>query len=171
MNLYTSKLQERLIIAYLMASSVNKITRSTNGCRTCKRRRKKCDETQPQCKVCTRLGIECEGYTKTLVWGNGMASRGKFRGATLPILNDINSRNEKQRADSPRRDPELRFAADHAGSSQNTQSPSSSTSSHWQTNSTDDAASTRIDGLPEGGADPGLSEKLYRDCMYSNHCP
>ncbi|CAE7212300.1 unnamed protein product [Rhizoctonia solani] len=36
--------------------------RSTAGCYTCKRRKKKCDETQPQCLRCVRSGKECEGY-------------------------------------------------------------------------------------------------------------
>ncbi|KEP51226.1 putative fungal Zn(2)-cys(6) binuclear cluster domain protein [Rhizoctonia solani 123E] len=36
--------------------------RSTAGCYTCKRRKKKCDETQPQCLRCVKSGKECEGY-------------------------------------------------------------------------------------------------------------
>ncbi|KAJ1303719.1 hypothetical protein OPQ81_008144 [Rhizoctonia solani] len=35
--------------------------RSTAGCYTCKRRKKKCDETQPHCLRCIRSGKECEG--------------------------------------------------------------------------------------------------------------
>ncbi|RAK99708.1 Zn(II)2Cys6 transcription factor [Aspergillus ibericus CBS 121593] len=37
-----------------------KWTRS--GCLTCKRRRKRCDETKPCCQSCARLGLKCEGY-------------------------------------------------------------------------------------------------------------
>ncbi|PWY77199.1 C6 transcription factor [Aspergillus sclerotioniger CBS 115572] len=37
-----------------------KWTRS--GCLTCKRRRKRCDETKPCCQSCARLGLNCEGY-------------------------------------------------------------------------------------------------------------
>ncbi|CAE7230702.1 unnamed protein product [Rhizoctonia solani] len=36
--------------------------RSTNGCFTCKRRKKKCDEQKPHCLRCTKGGFECEGY-------------------------------------------------------------------------------------------------------------
>ncbi|QRW22623.1 Fungal Zn(2)-Cys(6) binuclear cluster domain [Rhizoctonia solani] len=36
--------------------------RSTAGCYTCKRRKKKCDETQPFCTRCIRSGRQCEGY-------------------------------------------------------------------------------------------------------------
>ncbi|KAL2807865.1 fungal-specific transcription factor domain-containing protein [Aspergillus granulosus] len=38
----------------------SKWTRS--GCLTCKRRRKRCDETKPSCQSCMRLGLACEGY-------------------------------------------------------------------------------------------------------------
>ncbi|CAE6538426.1 unnamed protein product [Rhizoctonia solani] len=36
--------------------------RSTTGCFTCKRRKKKCDEHKPHCLRCTKGGFECEGY-------------------------------------------------------------------------------------------------------------
>ncbi|CAE6482008.1 hypothetical protein ACGC1H_003398 [Rhizoctonia solani] len=38
------------------------MTRSTGGCYTCKRRKKKCDETKPRCVRCIQSGRECEGY-------------------------------------------------------------------------------------------------------------
>ncbi|GAD98308.1 hypothetical protein AOR_1_224184 [Paecilomyces variotii No. 5] len=34
----------------------------SGGCATCKRRRVKCDEAKPECRLCRRLGIHCEGY-------------------------------------------------------------------------------------------------------------
>lgn len=63
-----------------------KAKRSKHGCRTCRRRRKKCDETRPTCLGCRKLGIECEGYERPLIWGNGIASRGKLKGATVPTI-------------------------------------------------------------------------------------
>ncbi|KAI5288885.1 hypothetical protein KEM52_000991, partial [Ascosphaera acerosa] len=60
--------------------------RSKHGCRTCRRRRKKCDETRPTCLGCRKLGLECEGYERPLIWGNGIASRGKLKGATVPTM-------------------------------------------------------------------------------------
>ncbi|KAG8772974.1 hypothetical protein FRC12_002807 [Ceratobasidium sp. 428] len=36
--------------------------RSPRGCVTCKRRRKKCDETKPACQRCAKGGFECLGY-------------------------------------------------------------------------------------------------------------
>ncbi|CAE6402657.1 unnamed protein product [Rhizoctonia solani] len=38
------------------------LPRSTTGCCTCKRRKKKCDERQPTCFRCEKAGFECEGY-------------------------------------------------------------------------------------------------------------
>ncbi|KAL5639798.1 hypothetical protein ACGC1H_006393 [Rhizoctonia solani] len=37
-------------------------TRSTGGCTTCRRKKKKCDETKPECLRCQRSGNQCEGY-------------------------------------------------------------------------------------------------------------
>lgn len=34
-------------------------TRSKNGCYTCRRRKKKCDEAYPLCKSCKANGLEC----------------------------------------------------------------------------------------------------------------
>ncbi|KAK1845713.1 C6 finger domain-containing protein [Colletotrichum chrysophilum] len=50
------------------------ITRSRNGCATCKRRKRKCDEARPECGPCMRRGLECEGYTKPLRWVNDTTS-------------------------------------------------------------------------------------------------
>ncbi|CDK29250.1 unnamed protein product [Kuraishia capsulata CBS 1993] len=43
-------------------------TRSTKGCWTCKLRKKKCDEVQPNCDRCTKSGIECLGYGEKPSW-------------------------------------------------------------------------------------------------------
>ncbi|CUA68690.1 Transcriptional regulatory protein pro1 [Rhizoctonia solani] len=52
--------------------------RSTAGCYTCKRRKKKCDETQPQCLRCVKSGKECEGYAPLeSPDGRGIMRRGK----------------------------------------------------------------------------------------------
>lgn len=36
---------------------------------------------------CLEIGKDCSGYRTTLTWGVGVASRGKLRGLSLPILN------------------------------------------------------------------------------------
>lgn len=43
--------------------------RSRGGCATCKRRKRKCDETRPKCLACRAKGIECDGYDIRLRWG------------------------------------------------------------------------------------------------------
>ncbi|CAE6438855.1 unnamed protein product [Rhizoctonia solani] len=45
-----------------MPSGYTVTNRSTTGCYTCKRRKKKCDERQPTCFRCEKAGKECEGY-------------------------------------------------------------------------------------------------------------
>lgn len=49
------------------------ITRSRNGCLSCRRRKRKCDEESPECGPCKQRGISCEGYAKTLRWVGGPA--------------------------------------------------------------------------------------------------
>ncbi|KAM5354097.1 hypothetical protein ACJ41O_000747 [Fusarium nematophilum] len=60
------------------------MVRSRGGCANCKRRKRKCDETRPACQACLKRGIECEGYATALRWANGIASRGRFAGASAP---------------------------------------------------------------------------------------
>ncbi|EUC61439.1 COP9 signalosome complex subunit 1 [Rhizoctonia solani AG-3 Rhs1AP] len=55
--------------------------RSINGCYTCKNRKKKCDETYPECKRCVAMGIACGGYPPL----ENPDSRGVMRRAR-PIL-------------------------------------------------------------------------------------
>ncbi|KAF8708026.1 26S proteasome regulatory complex, non-ATPase subcomplex, Rpn2 Psmd1 subunit, partial [Rhizoctonia solani] len=45
----------------IMSSAAGRV-RSKNGCLTCKKRRKKCDETRPICERCTKAGMQCLGY-------------------------------------------------------------------------------------------------------------
>ncbi|CUA71982.1 Adhesion and hyphal regulator 1 [Rhizoctonia solani] len=45
------------------------ITRSTNGCLTCKHRKKKCDETRPSCTRCINGDFECLGYDHLAIRG------------------------------------------------------------------------------------------------------
>ncbi|KAH8655437.1 hypothetical protein BX600DRAFT_469647 [Xylariales sp. PMI_506] len=54
------------------------IVRNRTGCRTCRLRKKKCDETKPVCRACQRIGVECQGY----------APRFEFRDATPSVAQD-----------------------------------------------------------------------------------
>ncbi|GME85670.1 unnamed protein product [Ambrosiozyma monospora] len=47
---------------------MGKITRSRNGCFTCKQRRRKCDEGKPECQNCINSGRRCGGYGVQLVF-------------------------------------------------------------------------------------------------------
>ncbi|KAF1945802.1 hypothetical protein EJ02DRAFT_337595 [Clathrospora elynae] len=45
--------------------------RSKTGCTTCRKRKKKCDETKPFCLSCQKNNIHCEGYKPVELWKSG----------------------------------------------------------------------------------------------------
>ncbi|KAF2101977.1 hypothetical protein NA57DRAFT_33791 [Rhizodiscina lignyota] len=45
--------------------------RSKTGCITCRRRKKKCDETKPACLHCQKNNVHCEGYPPKDYWQSG----------------------------------------------------------------------------------------------------
>lgn len=45
--------------------------RSKTGCITCRRRKKKCDETKPACLNCQKNAVVCEGYPPKEIWKSG----------------------------------------------------------------------------------------------------
>ncbi|PUU72698.1 fungal-specific transcription factor domain-domain-containing protein [Tuber borchii] len=53
--------------------AVQKVTkgRSKTGCITCRRRKKKCDETKPECNNCIKNAVVCEGYPEKTYWQSG----------------------------------------------------------------------------------------------------
>lgn len=57
-------------------------------CFTCSERQVQCDRRRPYCSQCLDLGNKCSGYKTELTWGLGIASRGKFRGLSLPLVKD-----------------------------------------------------------------------------------
>ncbi|TVY34695.1 Transcriptional regulatory protein [Lachnellula subtilissima] len=42
--------------------------RSHTGCKTCRRRKKKCDEQRPECGNCEKANVVCEGYDQKLLF-------------------------------------------------------------------------------------------------------
>jgi hypothetical protein len=74
------------------------MSRSRNGCSTCKRRHRKCDETKPTCRECQKNNLDCEGYALKLQWDVGVASRGKLTGSSLPVLG-AGSERKRQRVE------------------------------------------------------------------------
>ncbi|CAG8909430.1 unnamed protein product [Penicillium egyptiacum] len=77
-------------------------TRSHQGCWTCKRRRRRCDNARPSCQNCAERGTFCEGYEVRLRWGAGIASRGHFAGADKPVNNSVSSRPRGRQRDLSR---------------------------------------------------------------------
>lgn len=61
-------------------------TGAADDCFACLDRKTKCDRRRPYCTQCLDQGKDCSGYKTTLTWGVGVASRGKLRGLTLPIV-------------------------------------------------------------------------------------
>ncbi|KAI9850870.1 MAG: Maltose acetyltransferase [Vezdaea acicularis] len=49
--------------------------RTKTGCLTCRRRKKKCDETKPECNNCIRGGFVCEGYSSRVEWQKSGSSK------------------------------------------------------------------------------------------------
>ncbi|KAJ5498088.1 hypothetical protein N7453_007139 [Penicillium expansum] len=74
-------------------------TRSHQGCWTCKRRRRRCDNTRPSCQNCADRGATCEGYEVRLKWGTGIASRGHFTGADKPVKSPVPPRPRGRQRD------------------------------------------------------------------------
>ncbi|EHY52895.1 hypothetical protein HRR83_009418 [Exophiala dermatitidis] len=58
---------------------------AADDCFTCATRNLECDRGRPYCSRCLADGRDCSGYKTQLTWGNGVASRGKLRGLSLPI--------------------------------------------------------------------------------------
>ncbi|KAL6914856.1 hypothetical protein FSHL1_012531 [Fusarium sambucinum] len=59
---------------------------ASKGCITCKKRRVKCDETKPFCKVCNRVGRQCGGYGK-------QAALIRFKDETTRCMNKFRTTN------------------------------------------------------------------------------
>ncbi|KIX02665.1 uncharacterized protein Z518_08607 [Rhinocladiella mackenziei CBS 650.93] len=81
--------------------------RAAKDCRTCNRRRIKCDRSLPTCKKCALKELKCPGYGLRIQWGQGVASRGKLTGRALPVLEPApspipNSTGPNQERASPR---------------------------------------------------------------------
>ncbi|ODQ69204.1 hypothetical protein LIPSTDRAFT_75958 [Lipomyces starkeyi NRRL Y-11557] len=71
--------------------------KSRTGCRTCKRRRVKCDEIHPRCGNCSHLGLTCSFQTvasmlvnDTAIARTGMGVGGSLRSAHMHVMRGIN---------------------------------------------------------------------------------
>ncbi|KAJ3549257.1 hypothetical protein NM208_g595 [Fusarium decemcellulare] len=70
-------------------------------------RRIKCDRSLPTCVKCASRDLECPGYQAVpLKWGQGLASRGKFAGKSVPVINKHRSKGKKKTFPSARQEKE-----------------------------------------------------------------
>ncbi|KAL6922627.1 hypothetical protein FSST1_006653 [Fusarium sambucinum] len=83
--------------------------RSRNGCTTCKRRHRKCDETKPACLQCQNHNLQCDGYAIKLQWDVGVASRGRLTGASVPVLLDGGIQSESKEKEIETDNSEVSF--------------------------------------------------------------
>ena len=71
--------------------------RSKTGCGTCRRRKKKCDETRPSCTNCEKNNVICDGYEHKKPWRSGREKALINRQATtlppIPTFNLFNVDN------------------------------------------------------------------------------
>ncbi|KAI1028653.1 hypothetical protein LB503_002102 [Fusarium chuoi] len=58
---------------------------ASENCKTCVRRRIKCDRSVPSCLKCCSRGLDCPGYGLRLRWDQGVASRGNLTGKSVPL--------------------------------------------------------------------------------------
>ncbi|OWO97910.1 transcription factor Cys [Marssonina coronariae] len=56
--------------------------RSKTGCITCRKRKKKCDETKPGCLNCEKNSVKCEGYPEKTIWKSGKEKAAEGRVAS-----------------------------------------------------------------------------------------
>lgn len=54
------------------------------ACLTCREKCRKCDRARPVCNRCIAKGLDCGGYPEQFRFC-GIASRGKWKGAQLPV--------------------------------------------------------------------------------------
>ncbi|EKD14908.1 C6 transcription factor OefC [Drepanopeziza brunnea f. sp. 'multigermtubi' MB_m1] len=65
--------------------------RSKTGCITCRKRKKKCDETKPGCLNCEKNSVKCEGYPEKTIWKSGKerAEEARQRRASSMTLSTV----------------------------------------------------------------------------------
>ncbi|KAF4498555.1 Transcriptional regulatory pro-1 [Fusarium agapanthi] len=102
------------------------MARSRGGCLNCKARKRKCDQARPGCHACSQRGMRCQGYSTPLRWVNGVASRGRFAGASVPDASLVANQGPESNQDLTSMDSETSSAPRHDTSSPASGSISSS---------------------------------------------
>ncbi|KIW60546.1 hypothetical protein PV05_00754 [Exophiala xenobiotica] len=91
---------------------------AADDCFTCVARNLQCDRRRPYCSKCLDDGQDCGGYKTQLTWGNGVASRGKLRGLSLPIAGAEKTATPPSPTKSRRRPSQRQTTRLRAGSQQ-----------------------------------------------------
>src|ERR1700712_5507928 len=73
-------------------------TRTSNGCWTCRLRRKKCDEKPPVCDACAALHITCHYGQDKPEWMDGGAEQEKMAERLKREVKDMAHRRRGERA-------------------------------------------------------------------------
>ena len=79
-------------------------TGAAEDCFTCRSHGIKCDRRRPYCGPCLDSNQDCKGYRTQLTWGVGVASRGKLRGMSLPVINAVTEQQRKDKIAKQRSD-------------------------------------------------------------------
>ncbi|KAJ5690111.1 hypothetical protein N7462_004503 [Penicillium macrosclerotiorum] len=82
------------------------VSGASDDCFACSKRGARCDRRRPYCSQCLEMGRECSGYKTTLTWGVGVASRGKLRGQTLPVVEAAEGPSGASSKTSPPSEPQ-----------------------------------------------------------------
>lgn len=128
------------------------MARSRGGCLNCKARKRKCDQARPECHACSQRGMRCQGYSTPLRWVNGVASRGRFAGASVPDASLVATQGPESSQDLNSMDSETSSAPRHDTSSPASGSISSS------------AFSPQTIGVPSADA----QDPRFQRCMLSS---
>ncbi|KAJ5439346.1 uncharacterized protein N7458_010344 [Penicillium daleae] len=57
----------------------------SKGCMTCRKRKVKCDEQEPECARCVKRGVKCPGYEKTRIFVHHPSARRETARVIVPI--------------------------------------------------------------------------------------
>lgn len=80
------------------------IVRKRTGCQNCKKKRRKCDETRPECLACVKKGVTCSGYERPVTFRDvttrAAESSRKFEEARWAALRLEDERRKRRRTGS-----------------------------------------------------------------------
>ncbi|KAL6242556.1 hypothetical protein RBB50_010696 [Rhinocladiella similis] len=72
------------------------MSQALKDCRTCNRRRIRCDRTLPACSKCVSRKLSCPGYEKQLKWVCGAVSKGPYRRDYSPDATEPSSKKASE---------------------------------------------------------------------------